>query len=52
MITFAAVLIWIVLGALAVFQGLLVLGAPLGRSRGVDNIGCCRFHSGSAASSR
>jgi hypothetical protein len=31
MITFAAVLIWIVLGALALFQGLLVLGAPLGR---------------------
>jgi hypothetical protein len=31
MITFAAVLIWIVLGTLAFFQGLLVLGAPLGR---------------------
>jgi hypothetical protein len=31
MITSAAVLIWIVLGALALFQGLLVLGAPLGR---------------------
>ena len=31
MITFAPVLICIVLGALALFQGLLVLGAPLGR---------------------
>jgi hypothetical protein len=31
MITFAAISIWIVLGALASFQGLLVLGAPLGR---------------------
>src|SRR6478735_11842373 len=31
MITFAAALIYIVLGALALFQGLLVLGAPLGR---------------------
>ena len=31
MITFAAVLIWIILGALALFQGLLVVGAPLGR---------------------
>ena len=31
MIISAAVLIWIVLGALALFQGLLVLGAPLGR---------------------
>ena len=31
MSTFAAVLIYIVLGALALFQGLLVLGAPLGR---------------------
>ncbi len=31
MSTFAAVLIYIVLGALAFFRGLLVLGAPLGR---------------------
>jgi hypothetical protein len=31
MITSAAVLIWTVLGALALFQGLLLLGAPLGR---------------------
>lgn len=31
MITFAVVLICIVLGTLALFQGLLVLGAPLGR---------------------
>jgi len=31
MITFAAVLILVVLGALALFQGLLALGAPLGR---------------------
>ena len=31
MSAFAAVLIYIVLGALALFQGLLVLGAPLGR---------------------
>ncbi len=31
MITVAAVLIFIVLGALGLFQGLLALGAPLGR---------------------
>ena len=31
MITFAAISIWIVLGALALFQGSLALGAPLGR---------------------
>ena len=31
MIALAAVLVCLVLGALAVFQGLLVLGAPLGR---------------------
>jgi predicted permease len=31
MIAFAAVLVCLVLGALAVFQGFLVFGAPLGR---------------------